>query len=139
MLLNTDLAEPFRSSRASGSPSWWSCRPARGLLEVDELRPASGARAGSAPRAPLMGAEPRIRVSALFRGNDRVLICRQEKRGKAYWLLPGGGVEAGESLVQALRRELAEEGGIVDAGARGPIAIADSISPPRSAPNTSST
>ena len=59
-----------------------------------------------------MTSEPRIRVSALLRWNDRVLLCRHEKPGKEYWLLPGGGVNTGESLVDALRRELWEEVGI---------------------------
>ncbi len=52
--------------------------------------------------------EPRIRVSAILRWNDRILLCRHEKPGKEYWLLPGGGVNSGESLVDALERELAE-------------------------------
>ena len=46
----------------------------------------------------LMGHEPRVRVSLLLRWQGRVLLCRQEKPGKEYWLLPGGGVEAGETL-----------------------------------------
>ena len=52
--------------------------------------------------------EPRIRVSALLEWRDRILLCRHEKPGKEYWLLPGGGVDAGESLTDALHRELAE-------------------------------
>ena len=56
-----------------------------------------------------MGAEPRIRVSAILRWRDRMLLCRHEKPGKEYWLLPGGGVNSGESLVDALHRELREE------------------------------
>jgi ADP-ribose pyrophosphatase YjhB (NUDIX family) len=77
-----------------------------------------------------MGAEPRIRVSAILRWNDRILLCRHEKPGKEYWLLPGGGVNSGESLVQALHRELGEELGIRDeVPVEGPVAIADSISP----------
>jgi 8-oxo-dGTP diphosphatase len=77
--------------------------------------------------------EPRIRVSALLRWEERILLCRHEKPGKEYWLLPGGGVNSGESLVDALRRELMEEVGIGnELTLEGPVAIADSISPVRS-------
>ena len=37
-----------------------------------------------------MQLEPRIRVSAVLRWRDRVLLCRHEKHGREYWLLPGG-------------------------------------------------
>jgi 8-oxo-dGTP diphosphatase len=80
-----------------------------------------------------VGAEPRIRVSAVLRWEDRLLLCRHEKplRGE-YWLLPGGGVNAGESLVDALHRELSEEVGIVDElPVEGPVALVDSIAPAR--------
>ena len=74
--------------------------------------------------------EPRLRVSALLRWHDRILLCRQEKPGKEYWLLPGGGVDGGESLAEALWRELGEEIGITEALAlEGPIAVAESIAP----------
>ena len=80
-----------------------------------------------------MGAEPRIRVSAILRWHDRVLLCRHEKPGKEYWLLPGGGVNSGESLVDALHRELGEEIGIdEELPVEGPVAIVDSIAPARS-------
>jgi 8-oxo-dGTP diphosphatase len=80
-----------------------------------------------------MGAEPRIRVSAVLRWQDRVLLCRHEKAGRGeYWLLPGGGVNSGESLIDALHRELSEEVGIGDeVPLEGPVAIVDSISPQR--------
>jgi 8-oxo-dGTP diphosphatase len=80
-----------------------------------------------------MKAEPRVRVSAILRWKGRVLLCRHEKPGKEYWLLPGGGVNGGESLVDALHRELAEEIGIDDQlPMEGPVALVDSIAPPRS-------
>ena len=80
-----------------------------------------------------MPAEPRVRVSAILRWKGRVLLCRHEKPGKEYWLLPGGGVNGGESLVDALHRELAEEIGIDDQlPVEGPVALVDSIAPPRS-------
>jgi 8-oxo-dGTP diphosphatase len=73
---------------------------------------------------------PRIRVSALLGWEDRILLCRHEKPGKEYWLLPGGGVEAGESLLEALHRELREELGIEDEPPfEGPVALVDSIAP----------
>ena len=75
--------------------------------------------------------EPRIRVSAILRWQGRVLLVRQEKPGKEYWLLPGGGVDAGETLLEALRRELREELSIeANAQFEGPVAIVDSIAPP---------
>jgi 8-oxo-dGTP diphosphatase len=80
--------------------------------------------------------EPRLRVSALLLWQGRILLCRQEKPGKEYWLLPGGGVEGGETLMQALVRELREEIGLPDELLfEGPIAVADSIAPNWSSAN----
>ena len=76
--------------------------------------------------------EPRIRVSAILRWHGRVLLCRHEKGGREVWLLPGGGVKAGESLVDALDRELAEEVGVDPPSVEGPVALVDSIAPERS-------
>jgi len=76
--------------------------------------------------------EPRVRVSAILRWDGRVLLCRHVKRGREAWLLPGGGVQSGESLIDALDREIAEEVGIEPPPFEGPVAIVDSISPERS-------
>ena len=77
-----------------------------------------------------MSPEPRIRVSAILRREGRILLCRHEKPGREYWLLPGGGVNLGESLADALQRELAEEVGIAeDLPLEGPVAVCDSIAP----------
>ena len=77
--------------------------------------------------------EPRIRVSAILRWRGRILLARHEKAGGEVWLLPGGGVQAGESLLRALERELWEETGLfpdgLDVPLEGPVAIVDSISP----------
>ncbi len=74
--------------------------------------------------------EPRIRVSALLGWNEQILLCRHEKPGREYWLLPGGGVDVGESLTDALYRELEEEIGIdEDFPVEGPVCIVESIAP----------
>lgn len=77
--------------------------------------------------------EPRIRVSAILRWRGRILLLRHEKGKDEVWLLPGGGVRTGESLIRALRRELWEETGLFPKGVEvpleGPVALVDSISP----------
>jgi ADP-ribose pyrophosphatase YjhB (NUDIX family) len=77
--------------------------------------------------------EPRVRVSAILRWRGRILLIRHVKADKEVWLLPGGGVRTGESLLHALQRELDEETGLHGIGEElpleGPVAIVDSIAP----------
>jgi 8-oxo-dGTP diphosphatase len=77
--------------------------------------------------------EPRIRVSAILRWRGRILLLRHEKGSDEVWLLPGGGVRSGESLLRALQRELWEETGLFPEGTEvpleGPVALVDSIAP----------
>lgn len=53
--------------------------------------------------------QPRVRVSGMIWHEQRVLLVCQGRPGRRRWMLPGGGVDPGESLTVALARELREE------------------------------
>lgn len=60
------------------------------------------------PDRPLVGV-----AAVVVRDDGHVLLVRRDREpGKGRWGLPGGLVELGETLTQALRRELREECGI---------------------------
>jgi ADP-ribose pyrophosphatase YjhB (NUDIX family) len=54
----------------------------------------------------------RIRAAAIIVENGRILLEKHAKDGREYWVLPGGGVDPGETLSEGLRRELREEIGV---------------------------
>ena len=59
------------------------------------------------PNQPLVGVG-----AVIFRGEDVLLALRGQGPARGVWSLPGGLVELGETLEEAIRRELAEEVGI---------------------------
>jgi 8-oxo-dGTP diphosphatase len=70
----------------------------------------------------------RVRVAGLLVRDGKLLLVAHRKKEEIYWLLPGGGVDFGESLKAALAREFREELGIqVEAGQL--MFMCDSIDP----------
>lgn len=49
----------------------------------------------------------RKNVRAVIRNGEKLFLIRNE--GRDYWTLPGGEIESGERLKEALKRELKEE------------------------------
>lgn len=54
---------------------------------------------------------------------SRILLMHVDNpdHGGRFWITPGGGLEPGEAAVQCLRRELAEEVGLVHADIGAPV------------------
>ena len=58
----------------------------------------------------LYPAHPTVAVSAIIFKEDRILmIKRGNEPNKGKWSIPGGGIELGETLDQAAKREVREE------------------------------
>ena len=134
VLINTDREQRIRSRAGNAH------RPARDRARRERparrgRRSSRSASAGPAAsgrrRADVRGAEnPRLGHPPLARAHP---AHPAREGGREVWLLPGGGVQTGESLIRALQRELWEETGLFPFGEEvpleGPVAIVDSISP----------
>ncbi len=74
----------------------------------------------------MTGSTPvRLRAAAVAVRDDHVLLVLRERAGRRYAVLPGGGVEPGETPQQACLRELREETGLDGAlvGLVPPLAV----------------
>ncbi len=56
---------------------------------------------------------PRLRVAIIVHDdNERVLLLQHTRPHGKYWVLPGGGVDTGECIEDAIIREMQEELGV---------------------------
>jgi ADP-ribose pyrophosphatase YjhB (NUDIX family) len=70
----------------------------------------------------------KVRVAGVYTRGDEILLVNHVKDGRSYWLLPGGGLEFGESLAACLERELREEAG-VETRTGALLLVAESLPP----------
>ena len=76
---------------------------------------------GLCPTRPLVGVG-----AVIIRDNEILLVRRGQPPAEGSWSIPGGKVELGETLVDALCREIKEECNL-DIEVGPPIAVLDSI------------
>jgi len=56
---------------------------------------------------------PKLIVAALIEKDNKFLLTKEIlESGTEYWIIPGGGVEFGENLADAVKREIKEEIGL---------------------------
>ena len=75
------------------------------------------------PERPLVGVG-----GIVFQGNCVLLVRRRREPGRGQWSIPGGVVKLGETLTQAVQRELKEETGL-EVEIFRPVEILDRIIP----------
>lgn len=71
---------------------------------------------------------PRVRVAVVLVQDDKILLVRHRKGDNAYWLVPGGGLDFGETIYECAKRELHEETGL-DIEADRLLYLSEAINP----------
>ena len=51
----------------------------------------------------------RIRIGVIIVQDDKILLIEHIKNGHSYWLIPGGGLNYGETIEECAKREMKEE------------------------------
>lgn len=88
-----------------------------------QIQPSGGPSAENKQR-------PRLGCAGLIRCGEQVLLGKRNKEpNRGLWVLPGGGVEFGESFAKTLERELLEEAGI-QIDVQGVFNVFELINPP---------
>lgn len=65
-----------------------------------------------------------VRVAGVALVGDRLVLTGHSRNGEAYWVLPGGHLEVGEPVAEALAREFREETGL-EVQPRGLLYLSD--------------
>ena len=73
------------------------------------------------PEAPIIGVG-----GVIFHEDSVLLVKRAQEPGKGQWSYPGGAVELGETLIEALKREIYEEASL-EIEVKGLVRILDRI------------
>lgn len=112
------VVHPRTSTRGSEAFTKLTGTHIKGEATISEMlfteTSASGIRILN--RFPFTASSPVQLVAGLVRRNNRVLLCHRRLDRTHYpdvWDLPGGHIEKGESMIDALVRELEEELGII--------------------------
>ncbi len=56
-----------------------------------------------------MEPKAKLRATAIILDKDKIMLFRRIRQGMQYYIIPGGGVEEGETVEQGLMREVREE------------------------------